>query len=296
MRWGLLVLAALPLSMPLVAQTKVKVITKRVERTFPYQKGFEVNIEGEKAQVQIDAWEEDNVLVELELIAKHPDQATAERDLERMRYITERVGRRIYMRNYVADKEEMGNPEAILEAVYRVKVPADCPVYQKIHFGTATISNLTNKVRVKSEFSQVGLENIEGQIDVQTRFGDLVGQKLDGSVAIASRRSDMLLRDIRGSYDIDAQYGVLEIFAGEGLLDLNLNAEKSEVILHNSDLLAFSYDLTVRQGKVEYPDLVNFSLMETADNAKKINFRPNSEFYPNITVSITLGDLYIKDR
>ncbi len=43
---------------PVIAQTiKVQVITKKIEKNFQYKDGYEVNIEGEKAEVNIQTWE-----------------------------------------------------------------------------------------------------------------------------------------------------------------------------------------------------------------------------------------------
>ncbi|MCB0642010.1 MAG: hypothetical protein KDC44_10240, partial [Phaeodactylibacter sp.] len=67
----LLGLAVLSFAQP----TTFKVITEVVEKEFKYQPGFEVNIEGQNAEIVVETWDHDEVKVIIELISKHPDQA-----------------------------------------------------------------------------------------------------------------------------------------------------------------------------------------------------------------------------
>jgi len=269
----------------------VQVVTKTINKSFGFNEGYELNIEGERAEVYIEASEQMGITVQLELTARHPDEAVARQDLEYMQYIVRRVKNKIYLRNYL--KKGEGTPESQIRAVYRIKVPPNCPVYTKNTYGIVEASQLTNSLRVNTQFSRIGLSNVAGNIDLQTRFGDIIGEQLDGQVNIASRRSDITLREMRGSYDINAQYGVLNFYAAEGLLDFQLTAEKSEVFLHNVDLQQFSYELSAKNGNIYYPDELTFNLEEPEIGLKQVSFRPSSEYYPNISVSITFGDIHV---
>lgn len=271
----------------------VQVVTKTIDKSFGFNEGYELNIEGERAEVYIEASDQVGITVQLELTARHPDEAVARRDLEYMQYMVRRVKNKIYLRNYLKQPDGAPSPESQIRAVYRIQVPPNCPVYTKNTYGIVEASQLTNSLRVNSQFSRIGLSNVAGVIDLQTRFGDIIGERLDGQVNIASRRSDITLREMRGSYDINAQYGVLNFYASEGLLDLQLTADKSEVFLHNVDLQAFSYELSAKNGNIYYPDELNFNLKEPEIGLKQVSFRPSSEYYPNISVSITFGDIHV---
>lgn len=290
--FGISCILVLCSSFELAAQQQTQVITKRIEKSFTYRPDFEVNIDGERAEVRIETWDKPLVQVQLDLIAKHPSREIAQRDVEYMQYLAQRLKNKVYLRNYISVPEGSPKPESQIRAVYLIKVPKECPVYLKNNYGIASISNLSNRLRVNSRFSRIGLENIQGMIDIQTQFGDLVGNGLDGNVHIASRRSDLVLRNLKGTFDIDAQYGVLKIFADAGLLDLNLRADKSEVFMFQDDLDKFSYDLSVQHGNLELPNGVKFNVIENRElQLQKANFRPTSELYPRISISITFGDL-----
>lgn len=273
----------------------LQVITKRITKTFPYSEGFEVNLEGENAEVLVESWEQQEIYVQIELIAKHPEQAVAERDIEEMAYLLDRVKRKIYIRNYVKEKETAPTV-AMMEARYTIKLPEECPVYIKNQFGETDIRNLASQLRIFNEFGPVNLLNVNGTIEMRTRFGDVFGDRLAGNFDIYSRRSDLNLRNVVGNYNIESHYGTLNLWAGEGLIDLNINAEKTNVNLFNIDPLTHQHDLVVQHGNVIVPNAWQFEFEEDTPQIKKLTFKPNSEYYATVTISVAFGDLKIERK
>lgn len=272
----------------------MQVVTKRIDKTFSYRDGYSLNIEGERAEVRVETWSKPEIRVQVELIAKHSKKEQAEKDLEKMRYVTNKEKNKIYLRNYLDVPEGSPEPQSQMKATYVIMMPEECPIYIKNNYGLIDAKDLMSSLKLNTRFSRIGLENIMGNIDINTSFGDLFADKLDGNIKVASRRSDITLKHMRGRYDIDAQYGILNFFATEGLLDFNLNADKSTVFFHNLQPNAFSYNLSVQNGRVDYPNELKFKLLDMKDTGiKKITFKPNKEYYPNVTISITFGDLYI---
>jgi hypothetical protein len=278
--------------------TNLHVITKRLDKTFQYQDSYEVNIEGEKADVSIETWGKSEIALSVEFISKHPDKATAEADIEQMKYIAERVRNKIYIRNYISVPEGEPKPASNLSARYVVKVPESCPVYLKNYFGTANVINLAKRFRYQGEFSPVGLENIQGSIDLSTRFGDISGKGIDGDVTISSRRSDITLEEIKGRYTINANYGDVRILsASAGLLDLNITGTKSNIFLFDSKLFDYGYALTAQHGNIYFPSNLKMEFLKNTDEIKKVEFQPRAEYYPHVTISVTFGDIYLeKDK
>jgi hypothetical protein len=278
------------------AQTSnLHVITKRLEKTFPYRDKYELNIEGEKADVLIETWDKPEIFVQLELIARHPDRATAEADVEKIRYIAKRIKNNIYLRNYISIKEGEEKPVSNLEARYTIRVPEQCPVYLKNYFGVANVANLSNRFRFRGEFSNVGMENMQGVIDLDTRFGEIQGKALDGKVAMDTRRTDIVLEQISGSYDINTSYGELRILSvTKELLNLNITADKSNVFLFDPRLLDYAYALTAEHGQVYFPSDLKLEFLKNTSDEKQLNFQPQREYYPNITISVSFGDIHLK--
>ena len=276
------------------SQTILQVVTKKIEKSFPYKDGYEVNVEGEKAEIVVETWEKAEIQIVMELTAKHPDKAIAERDLESIKYLAERVKKNIYIRNYVSVNKEQVKPESNLSARYTITLPEECGVYLKDYFGQIDVSNLVNKLRVYSEFSTIGLTNLQGHIDIKTRFGDLTGNKIDGIMKVNSRRSNITLSELKGQFDINSYFGILKIFADNNLIDLNIMGEKSDVFLYNSEPLAYGYALSAQHGSIQTLDEVNFTSLENEPNLQKVTFKPGQEFYPSITISVSFGKIVVE--
>ncbi|WP_421798549.1 hypothetical protein [Haliscomenobacter sp.] len=272
----------------------MQVVTKRIDKTFSYREGYSLNIEGERAEVRVETWSKPEIKVQIIFTAKHSKKEQAEKDLEKMRYITNKEKNKIYLRNYLDVPEGSPELQSQLIANYVIMMPEECPIYIKNNYGLIDAKDLMSSLKLNTRFSRIGLENIIGDIDINTSFGDLFADNLDGNIKIVSRRSDMTLKHMRGRYDINAQYGILNFFATDQLRDFNLKADKSNVFIHTLQPGAFSYNLSVQNGRVDYPNELKFKLLDMKDTGiKKITFKPNKEYYPNVTISITFGDLFI---
>lgn len=272
----------------------MQVVTKRIDKTFSYRDGYSLNIEGERAEVRVETWSKPEIKVQIVFTAKHGKKEQAEKDLEKMRYITNKEKNKIYLRNYLEVPEGSPEPQSQMVANYVIIMPAECPLYIKNNYGLIDAKDLMSSLKLNTRFSRIGLEDIIGDIDINTSFGDLFADNLDGNIKVVSRRSDITLKHMRGRYDINAQYGILNFFATEQLRDFNLKADKSNVFIHTLQPGAFSYNLSVQNGRVDYPNELKFKLLDMKDTGiKKITFKPNKEYYPNVTISITFGDLFI---
>lgn len=274
------------------AQSTLKVITKSIDKTLEYKKGYEVNIEGEKAEVVVQTWDKDEVKVNIELIAKHPDLDVAKKDIEKMRYIMDRKGKKIYIRNFVAIIKGGEKPESNLKAKYVIYLPSSCPVNLSNYFGKANVSNLDNQLDIESEFCKLWLSDLSGKVSVDTRFGDVDGVRLDGKVKIKSTRSNITLKELKGVYDIKAKYGVLKIYANRDMVDLNINAEKSDVHFFNPEDEEYNYNLMASYGEISVPQNMKFDLSESM-NVKQASLTPSNK-HATVTINITFGNINIE--
>lgn len=276
------------------AQTKLQVVKKNISKTWPYKEGFEVNIEGEKAEIVVETWGRSEVKVDVVLIAKHPDRSVAEGDLTAMKYNTEQHGNNIYFRNYIKVDAGKQKPQANLKAVYTVTLPEECPVYLKNQFGDAQVNNLTRYLKLNTEFTKVGLNNLSGETHLTTRFGDIEAAGLSGKVFIDAKRSDITLRDIRGLFDITAEYGILKLFTDRSEdLALNINAVRSDVYFFDPNPTANGYALQAKYGSITAPGDLKFNYIENTNVLKHAVFRPGGEM-ATMSVKISFGDVVIR--
>ncbi|GAB4256206.1 MAG: hypothetical protein Kow0027_23260 [Saprospiraceae bacterium] len=278
------------------SQTMLQVVTKTIQKTFPYKNGYELNIEGEKAEIVVRTWDRNEVKVLLEIVAKHPDREVAKADIDKMSYSTEQHGNMIYFRNYLEKKNAGAKPASEVKVVYTITLPADCPVYLKNNFGLTQVSDLNRELTINSEFSKINLENIRGKLGVTSRFGDIEGRDIDGEVVFATRRSDITLYDIKGNWNINAQYGILKFFTNPSpeLLSLNIEAEKSDVYFFDPQPNFYGYTLTAHYGNITAPRDLKFNYLENSDQLKKAIFSSQIGT-SNISIKISFGDIVIRN-
>ena len=287
----------LVVSLSLTAQTTLQVVTKTLEKTIPYKDGYELNIEGEKAEIKVESWSKNDIKVHTQLIAKHPDKGQAQKDLAYIKYNADQHGDMIYFRNYVSVPEGKKGPESDLSAVYTITLPEDCPLYLKNNFGLTKVNNLTNALKIHSEYSKVLLDNLSGRITVDTYFGDIEGRRINGDVRIDSRRSNITLHEIMGNWDIRAQYGILKFFTDpmQNLASLDITAEKADVYFFDPNPTFYGYNLTAHYGNITAPVDLKFNYIENTQEVKKAIFTSKLGGKGNVFIKISFGDIVIRN-
>ena len=273
----------------------LQVVTKKIENSFHYQPGFEVNIEGQNAEILIETWDRDEIVTLIEFEAKHTSQLTAKADVEKIVHRASRVRNKIYLRNYVA--EQAGKPKSMLKVRYKIKLPKDCPVYVKNLYGKIDLSNLSNRLRLNTSFTNVNLDQISGLIDITTRFGELLGYDIKGKTNISSRRSTINLRNIQGELTINAHYGTIDIHAHPLLTLLRLEAEMAEVNLYTPKPQLVAYQFVGTGTNVDLPRDVDAKMVsnghqELKQEPKQWNYLPKG-YTSLFDISINFSDLKI---
>lgn len=274
--------------------TTFKVITEVVEKQFKYQPGFEVNIEGQNAEIVVETWDQNEVKVIIELISKHPDQAIAERDIEALQFDITQHGQMIYFRNFIKPNAGKPEPEAQLKALYTVTLPSECPVYLKNNFGNASISNLSSLLRLNAEFTNILLQNLQGTTFINSRFGDITGYNLGGEMTIDTRRSDITLHNLSGKVNINSYYGIIKLFTDKSLVQLNIDANKSDVYFFDPNPTAYGYTLTAHYGTITAPSDLKFNFLENNTKLKKAVFQPSKEM-ATVSIKISFGNIVIRN-
>ena len=79
-------------------------ITKTIERSFSYRPGHSLNIEGQVANIHINAWDKSQIDIKVLIKATHKNKETAAEYLEKMQFMAERHKDKIYCRNYLNEE------------------------------------------------------------------------------------------------------------------------------------------------------------------------------------------------
>jgi hypothetical protein len=222
-------IALLFFSITTTAQTTLHVATKTLEKSFDSKKIKGVNLQGERADIEVNTWSKDEVKVSIEFVAKHPDRLTAGNELAYLNHVADQSGSVVYLRNFVVLPKGVGRPTANLKTIFRVMVPANCAVTVQNQFGKTTLKGLTNTLELKTAFSAVSLENMKGIVILTTQFGELNVENLDGNLKITTDRTDVQLTQLRGECRVRAEYGTIVVNTDRTLVKLNINANKTAV-------------------------------------------------------------------
>ena len=161
------------------------------------------------------------------------------------------------------------------------------------YYGTAELTDLSQGVDINSQFCNLTLTNILGKVDVDTYFGDLIGVLIDGKVNIKANRSDVTLSEIGGEFNIDAYSGEVKIFANQSLVDLNINAVKSDVFFYDSQLDGYNFDLTLDKGNLEIPDNLAAQFNRQDDIRKVLIENPKELIGVSVVINVKSGNLML---
>lgn len=274
------------------AQITLQVVTKNIQKTIEYKKGYTLYIAGEKASIEVDTWEKDQISVQIELSAKHPELAIAENDLKYFKYVSERIGKKIYLRNYIAIPKGKDKPTSKYKANFKVIVPKKCEIELSNQFGKAEINDLLGDIKIESHFCHTTLNNLQGIISINTKYGNINAMQISGEVKINATRSDITLSQVQGSYSIKSQYGVVRINADEDLLNLNIDAKKTDIHFYNKELGRYQYALMAEHGEIKIADGMKLEFSEITEHTKSACSPKDNEV--NVSINTSYGDIIIQ--
>lgn len=248
----------------MAAQTTLQVVTKHIEKTFSGSQNL--IIEAEKSDIELITWEKEEIKVEIDLIAKHPDRRVASSDLEMLKYVAEKINKEIFVRNYLLIQNEKLKPVSNLKAKYTIKVPEEMKVTIENSFGKIFMKGKVKLLKIKTDFCMIELNDIEGKIDINTHYGEINAKNLNGTTMIVSERSDLIINKLGGVCTINSQYGKLNIEQTLNLKSLTIDAKKTDISLSKLLLKNHSFNLSSKYGKMLLP--AEFSWIENEKSSK----------------------------
>ena len=212
----------------LKAQT-LQVVTKTIEKTFA-DNIEEIQIQAERANIEITTWNKPEIRLVLELTSKHPDKNIATNDLAIVNYAANKSGKVLYINNYLLLTKATPQPQANLRAHYVLQVPAHISLLVNNSFGKVVIRGTTKANTLKTQFCNLDLVNLSGKINVETHFGELKLTNIDGNIALTTDHTDAWLKQIKGNCKIRAKYGKFEIDTDKTAIEFDIKTDKTELL------------------------------------------------------------------
>ncbi|REA58647.1 hypothetical protein DSL64_19980 [Dyadobacter luteus] len=272
------------------AQGVLQVATKTIEKTVRTSGIRTLHINAEKADIELIAWNKQEISVVLELSSKHPDKSVATADLNKTQYLADRSGRDYFLRNYVQLREGEGKPVSNLKAKYTIHLPSSFTVDLKNTFGTITMKGLGGNIRMKADFCNTSLSNVHGKGSIITTFGELSGIDVAGNFTLTSDHTNIRLEAIGGAFKLDTSYGNIEIFSSTNLSGLAIQSKKSVVSFITKNWQQYDYAIQSAYSSVKLPN--GFKWKKNTNEFKEAIFSKNR--LAQIQINAEFGDLTIK--
>lgn len=270
------------------SQTTLQVAAKSVEKTF--EASETLKIEAQKADIEIVTWNNNSVKVSLELIAKHPDRKTASTDLELMKYVMEKIGNSILLRNFFVIDNPKNKPNSNFKAKYIIRIPENMELTINNSFGKISLKGKTKQLILKTDFCTTELKDLTGNIKANTHYGELNATKIEGEITIDSERTDLIFSQLGGKCTIIAQYGNLTIQSLNNLKKLKINAEKTDINLIGISLKSHQFYLHSERGKLKIPPEFDITRREDGQVAVLEGNRNSRIHIKNLFGNITIED------
>ncbi len=274
-----------------MGQTNIQVVTKTLDGQEKWTPGMKLEIVGENAVIHCESHAGSSILYEIEIIAKNADKEKAALDLKKVKWISGRQGKTLFMRNYLELAPGDARPESNLKVIWHIKIPETCPLTINNYFGEIAVENTKGTLKIASEFATIELINAKGEIKVESKFGDISGKLLDGRIEIKSSRSNIHLENVAGTITIDAMVAKINLERFIRLEALTIGAEKSEITLEAGN--KFRYLLDLENTDFEKPAWMVFDPPGKKEDIRKVNFNDLSD-RPLIQIKQSIGTLEIK--
>jgi hypothetical protein len=290
---GLLLLLVI-LANRLVAQGKVQVITKTVEKHFSYKVGESIHLEGEKAGIKVIGWQRNEVQVKLKLISKALTKQVAEEELEYGRYILEKRKGVIYLKNYFALPKGKAQINAILLAEYEVWVPTGSSLQITNSYGTIHVVNHSGNTSIDIRYGNISLENVDGQGDYKSYFGDFIAKNIGGQITCSFNHTKTSIEGITGRVTFKNTYGDISI---SGLIDvssLTVEATKSDIHLLLDKMNFYQYQLESQFGEITLPAHIKSSTVNYSSKVSRWQY--GSQGLPLIKVNSSFGKIILEGK
>lgn len=275
------------------AQVVLEVVTKTIERSFPYTNTGNIAIIGENASIKIIGSQGNEVKLTLKLISKNRHKEIAVEELNNIKYIAEKKGENIYLRNYFLERKEQASPGSILKVEYELSIPMKANVEINNNLGNVGIKNIDGKVSVIVRYGNVNLSNIKGGLFIDLSLGDATISQAGGTNNIKAEHSDIGMEDISGKCTFKLKSSDLSFKLNNTVEQVDVEARSGDITFLRNGAEEFNYEASSYYGGIRvieglkkylHIDKNKSSLEKKDEKANKI-----------INVKASYGNLIIKE-
>lgn len=235
-------------------QRVLKVVTRQIEKEYRYQNEFLLEINAEKADIEIIVTDGHSVKLLLEQTAKNEDVRIAENDLKAIHFVERKERNRLYLHNYAQLHANSTGLFSIINNKYTIEIPHNCHLKITNELGNIVIDGVSTTMRFNLNYCSLTLNNAGGKLYVDSRIGDvkLNDCHLDGE--FVTQNVNMKLQRVGGSYDFQSQFGTLSCMMSEQVTLINASFKHCETTLINRTSIDYSYAIDVEKAHINALD------------------------------------------
>jgi len=274
-------------------QQDVKVASILHQDVLPYKANTSLVITAEKARIQLLPSSENHVRYEIESFAKHPDETVAKRDVKKHQVLVEKLGKKIYFRNFISLGKSDQKPESNVSTIYKIWVPTSCTVELKTKFCETEIVGFENELIIEENFSNLLLENHVGKATIDSYLGELTLRGTHGQYTLTTKRSKVRLLNNTGDYTVQSKYG--DVFIDESdpaLYNLDIRGDASNIEYNLFEFLTSQFTIRSESGELMLSEQHKVNITKVG-NSKEILFHPAGAL-STINIFNTYGKIDIK--
>lgn len=235
----------------------INVVTKEISEVFKYKNNTNIEINGERAEINVEGADIDRIEIKATIISKNSSKASAKKDIESMKVLLEKLGKTVYARNYISIKNEKDKPNSNLKVIFDIRLPINCGVTINNAFGDIQMKNLNGVIKLNTRYSKINLAYLEGQGFVESLLGDVTMHSSYGNYDFKMSRCDLTLENSTGSFSVESKYGVVNAAIKPELERLKVVGVSVDVNLVVDDVSGSYYNLVSKDGKIQIDKAFN---------------------------------------
>ncbi|MEO1049065.1 MAG: DUF4097 family beta strand repeat-containing protein [Bacteroidota bacterium] len=277
-----------------LAQSKLQVITRKVEKDMQYMPSETIKIEGEKASIKLHTWNSKDIKVILRQVAKGTDKDMATKELEYHRYIMEKRKGTIYIKNYFAIPKGTQRVKSLLLSEYEIWLPASAKLDVENSYGNVTASGLQNKTSIELKYGDLNLSDIAGDLEVKGYFGNFSGQAINARFNGSFNHTKINLDGISGIWDMRTTLGDVVINKITDLKTIKISASKADITVKVPPIEAINISLEANYGEILVPERYTAHFGRFTESKKSLEYgRIGSS--PSFQLSTSFGKIIITE-
>ena len=270
------------------AQTqKVQVVTKTVQESFDYEPGLRLEIQGEKADLSISSWDNEEISISIKLISKALTKEIAVEELDNVRYIAEKKGKTLHLKNYFILPAGQKKFEAILSAALEVKVPRSMDLKITSKYGDVQLNSLSGNHEVDMKYGKLQLNQINTNGHFKSYFGDLIAQGVNGKYNFELNHVKTEINNFSGEIELKTNLGDVHLSKPGKVKSLRVYAVKSDITTESVNTDSYQFDLQAEYGDIFLPE-------DSGVKKQRLNWKKGSTTLPLFLLKTKFGKIKIE--